>query len=138
MAGGMFAGHDESGGDLVEEADGRKFKKFYGMSSTTAMEKHSGGVANYRSSEGKAVTIPYRGPVEATIFDLLGGLRSACTYVGAAKLKEISKRTTFIRCTQQLNPAFNMQRDISKRAGFDGKLTSTDGKTTGGNETKKE
>ena len=56
------------------EADGRQFKKFYGMSSTTAMEKHSGGVANYRSSEGKAVVIPYRGPVEATIFDLLGGM----------------------------------------------------------------
>ena len=124
MAGGVFAGHDESGGELVEEKDGRKYKKFYGMSSTTAMEKHSGGVANYRSSEGKAVVIPYRGPVESTIFDLLGGLRSACTYVGAAKLKELPKRTTFIRVTQQLNPSFNMMSDVSKRAGFDGKLSS--------------
>tara|TARA_B100000795_G_scaffold238281_1_gene199289 strand:+ start:135 stop:1100 length:966 start_codon:yes stop_codon:yes gene_type:complete len=123
MAGGVFAGHDESGGELVVEEDGRKFKKFYGMSSTTAMEKHSGGVANYRSSEGKAVVIPYRGPVESTIFDLLGGLRSACTYVGAAQLGEMSQRTTFIRCTQQLNPTFNAStsRDVSKRAMQTGK-----------------
>lgn len=130
MAGGVFAGHDESGGDLVVEEDGRKFKKFYGMSSTTAMEKHSGGVANYRSSEGKAVVIPYRGPVEATIFDLLGGLRSACTYVGAARLKELPKRTTFIRCTQQLNPVFAPSQNVSKKAGFDGKLVDASGNAT--------
>ena len=119
MAGGMFAGHDESGGDLVVDEYGNKKKMFYGMSSTTAMTKHSGGVANYRSSEGKAVVIPYRGPVEATIVDLLGGLRSACTYVGAARLKELPKRTTFIRVTQQLNPSFNAAQDVSKRAGRD-------------------
>ena len=63
---------------------------------------------------------------------LVLGLRSACTYVGAARLKELPKRTTFIRCTQQLNPAFNMQRDVSKKAGFDGKLAASDGTTTGG------
>ena len=121
MAGGVFAGHDESGGELVTDDQGRQFKQFYGMSSTTAMQKHSGGVANYRSSEGKAVQVPYRGPVEATIVDLLGGLRSACTYVGAARLKELPKRTTFIRCTQQLNPVFNAgnSRDVSKKAGKD-------------------
>jgi GMP reductase len=121
MAGGVFAGHDESGGELVVDDSGKKFKQFYGMSSTTAMQKHSGGVANYRSSEGKAVIVPYRGPVEATIVDLLGGLRSACTYVGAARLKELPKRTTFIRCTQQLNPSFNAgnSMDVSKRAGKD-------------------
>lgn len=105
MLGGMFAGHDESGLDVVEQ-DGQKFVTFYGMSSKTAMEKHSGGVAEYRASEGKTVHVPYRGPVSQTLQDLLGGVRSACTYVGAVKLKEMSKRTTFIRVTQQLNTIF--------------------------------
>jgi len=105
MAGGMFAGHDQSGGDVVEE-NGKKFKLFYGMSSATAMDKHSGGVANYRASEGKTVKIPYRGDLNNTIRDILGGVRSTCTYVGAGKLKELSKRTTFIRVTQQLNTIF--------------------------------
>jgi len=113
MSGSMFAAHDESGGELVVR-DHKKYKVFYGMSSTTAMEKHGGAVAEYRSSEGKTVEVPYRGPVGATVQDILGGLRSACTYVGASGLKEISKRTTFIRCTQQLNPVFNSARDESK------------------------
>lgn len=59
-----------------------------------------------RASEGKTVEVPYRGDVENTILDILGGLRSTCTYVGAAKLKELSKRTTFIRVTQQHNTVF--------------------------------
>ncbi|XP_060577594.1 GMP reductase 2-like [Ruditapes philippinarum] len=105
MAGGMFAGHDESGGE-IEEKNGKKFKMFYGMSSATAMKKHAGGVAEYRASEGKTVQIDYRGPVEVTVQDILGGLRSTCTYVGAGKLKELSRRTTFIRVTQQLNEVF--------------------------------
>lgn len=105
MLGGMFAGHDESGGEIVDR-DNRKYKIFYGMSSTTAMTRYKGGVAEYRSSEGKTVEVPYRGPVQDTINDLLGGLRSSCTYVGAAHLKELSKRTTFIRVTQQLNTVF--------------------------------
>jgi GMP reductase len=105
MMGGMLSGHDESAGALIEK-DGKKFKEFYGMSSATAMKKHVGQVANYRSSEGKHVYVPYRGPVEATILDVLGGVRSACTYVGASCLKDLSKRTTFIRVTQQLNPVF--------------------------------
>lgn len=100
MIGGMFAGHDESGGQLVEE-DGKQFKLFYGMSSETAMNKHSGGVANYRASEGKTVKVPYRGPVIETVQDILGGIRSTCTFVGAAKLKELTKRTTFIRVQEQ-------------------------------------
>ena len=102
MSGGMFSGHEESGGELVEK-DGKQFKEFYGMSSSTAMEKHSGGVAKYRTSEGKKVLIPYKGPVENTILDILGGIRSTCTYVGANQLKHLSKRTTFVRVTQQLN-----------------------------------
>jgi GMP reductase len=105
MLGGMLAGHDETAGDLVEK-NGAQFKRFYGMSSATAMEKYSGGVAKYRASEGKEVLVPYRGPVENTLQDILGGVRSACTYVGARRLKELSKRTTFIRVTQQINEVF--------------------------------
>ncbi len=82
MAGGMFAAHAESGGDLVE-IGGKQYKQFYGMSSSVAMNKHAGGVANYRSSEGKAVILPYKGPISSTINDILGGIRSTCTYVGA-------------------------------------------------------
>merc|ERR1719486_1521406 len=96
MLGGMLAGHDECSGELIEE-NGDYFKIFYGMSSDTAMNKHAGGVAEYRSSEGKTVKVPYRGPVDETIRDILGGIRSACTYVGASELRELSKRTTFIR-----------------------------------------
>ncbi|KAH9515641.1 GMP reductase 2 [Bulinus truncatus] len=106
MLGGMLAGHTESGGEIIEK-DGKKYKLFYGMSSATAMKRHAGGVADYRASEGKTVTIPYRGDVEVTIQDILGGVRSTCTYVGASKLKELSRRTTFIRVTQQLNEVFN-------------------------------
>ena len=76
MLGGMLAGHDESEGDIVS-IDGVPHKRFYGMSSTTAMEKHSGGVATYRASEGKTVTVPYRGQVKDTIQQILGGVRSA-------------------------------------------------------------
>jgi GMP reductase len=130
MLGGMLAGHDEGGGQRVVKyfnprgeqfisgsdiqgiptyescAVKQEYIQFYGMSSDTAMHKHHGGVANYRSSEGRTVEVPYRGKVEDTVLDLLGGLRSACTYVGASKLKELSKRTTFVRVTQQLNPTF--------------------------------
>ena len=101
MLGGMLAGHDEGGG-VVE--DGKV--TFYGMSSDTAMNKHHGGVANYRSSEGRTVTVPYRGPVKNTVLDLLGGLRSSCTYVGAPTLKQLSKCTTFIRVNKQYNDVF--------------------------------
>lgn len=107
MLGGMLAGHDESGGEVVEK-DGAKFKQFYGMSSSTAMHKHVGGVANYRASEGKTVEVPYRGEVESTLHDLLGGLRSTCTYVGAATLKELTKRTTFIRVAEQENRVYTL------------------------------
>ena len=106
MMGGMFAGHDENGGELIEEG-GNKFKQFYGMSSETAMNKHSGGVANYRASEGKTVQVPYRGSIENTLKDILGGLRSTCTYVGANRLKELTKRTTFIRVAEQENRVYS-------------------------------
>jgi len=125
MLGGMFAGHDEGGGEIivkrfktgeynrsiVGETYGtiytdKKFVQFYGMSSGTAMEKHSGGIASYRSSEGRTVEVPYKGEIKNTVQDLLGGLRSTCTYVGAQSLKQLSKCTTFIRCTQQFNSVF--------------------------------
>lgn len=106
MLGGMLAGHTESGGELIE-INGNKFKQFYGMSSTTAMDKHVGGVAEYRASEGKTVQVPYKGKVISTILDILGGLRSTCTYVGASRLKELTKRTTFIRVSEQENQVFN-------------------------------
>ena len=106
MLGGMFAGHDESGGEIVEE-NGKKFRLFYGMSSQTAMDKHSGGVAEYRASEGKTVKVNYKGAVSETVKDILGGVRSTCTYVGASQLRELSKRTTFIRVAEQENQVFN-------------------------------
>lgn len=106
MLGGMLAGHDQSEQKIVTE-QGKKYLQFYGMSSDTAMKKHKGGVAEYRASEGKTVKIPYRGDVEGTLQDILGGLRSTCTYVGARKLKELTKRATFIRVTQQINDVFS-------------------------------
>jgi len=101
MLGGMLAGHDEGGGHIDNDK-----VIFYGMSSETAMNKHSGGVAEYRSSEGRTVEIPYRGPVQKTVQDILGGLRSTCTYVGAPSLKQLSKCTTFIRVNRQINDVF--------------------------------
>ena len=106
MLGGMLAGHDQAGGEVIEK-DGKKRKLFYGMSSATAMKKHKGGVAEYRASEGKTVEVDYRGDVNVTMLDILGGLRSACTYVGAGRVKEMPKRTTFIRVNMQLNEVFS-------------------------------
>jgi GMP reductase len=101
MLGGMLAGHDEGGGEV---SDGKV--TFYGMSSDTAMDKHHGGVAEYRSSEGRTVEIPYKGSVKDTVLDLLGGVRSTCTYVGAQTLRQLSKCTTFIRTNRQFNDVF--------------------------------
>ena len=106
MLGGMLAGHEQSGGNLVEK-NGKQYKIFYGMSSETAMNKHVGGVAEYRASEGKTVEIPYRGNVDFTINDILGGVRSTCTYVGASRIKELTKRTTFIRVQEQENQVYS-------------------------------
>jgi GMP reductase len=107
MSGSMFAGHKESGGELVsDENTNELYKVFYGMSSTKAMEKYSGGVAKYRSSEGKAVKIAYRGLVENTILDIQGGIRSCMTYLGAKKIKDIPKCATFVRVNRQLNQIY--------------------------------
>jgi GMP reductase len=132
MLGGMFAGTDCCEGDweyeyLCKTVDQKgnfirewwqanppgyhtekrkKSLKFYGMSSKEAMTKHNGGVADYRTSEGKCVTIPYKGKTEYIIKDVLGGLRSCCTYVGASNLKSLPKRTTFIRTNDTHNRIF--------------------------------
>ena len=106
MLGGMLSGHDEGGGEIISEDGYNPRVIFYGMSSDTAMTKHHGGVAEYRSSEGRTVEVPYRGAVENTVRDILGGLRSTCTYVGAQNLKQLSKCTTFIRVNKQYNDVF--------------------------------
>ena len=121
MLGGMLAGHDEGGGEVITKyyetseidknseqkiVERKQFVQFYGMSSKAANEKHFGGLKEYRSSEGREVLVPYRGAVGITIQDMLGGLRSACTYAGAVRLKYLSRCTTFVRCTQQFNNVY--------------------------------
>jgi GMP reductase len=137
MLGGMLAGHDEGGGEVITKQyvtnelarpeelqlknrvdlgrtwdsgnhiiERKQFVAFYGMSSDAANTKHFGGLKDYRSSEGREVLVPYRGEVARTIQDLLGGIRSTCTYAGAMKLKQLSKCTTFVRCTQQFNAVY--------------------------------
>ena len=105
MLGGMLAGHKEGGGDIIED-NGSKFIEFYGSSSEEANEKHYGGLANYRSSEGKKVKIQMKNSLDSTIRDILGGVRSSCTYVGASSLKQLSKCTTFVRVNNQYNDTF--------------------------------
>lgn len=111
MIGGMLAGTDECDGEWVLEPDNYPFAskkcplyyakkthlKFHGMSSREAMEQHYGEVAPYRAAEGKEVTVPYKGPAKQVIGEILGGLRSACSYVGAMHIKDMGKCTTFIR-----------------------------------------
>lgn len=106
MLGGMLAGHDESGGDLIDEGIDGKYKSFYGMSSARAMETHYGEIAEHRAPEGKEVRVPYRGPLEVTVQSILGGLRSACSYVGARRIKDLPKCTTFIRVSMTTNEVF--------------------------------
>lgn len=120
MLGGMLAGHKENAGEIITrrfmtsevDASGapviedKKFVEFYGMSSEQAMNRHYNGVAKYRASEGKRVELPYKGEVDDTILEILGGLRSTCTYVGAKSLKELSKRTTFVLVNRQLNEVY--------------------------------
>jgi len=105
MLGGMLAGHKEGGGKVIRN-NGKEFIEFYGSSSEEANEKHYGGLANYRSSEGKKVKIAFRGKLDDTIRDILGGIRSSCTYVGAPTLKQLSKCTTFVRVNNQYNDTF--------------------------------
>jgi len=106
MLGGMFAGHTESGGDLVTDENGQMFKDFYGMSSELAQQRYYGDLAEHRASEGKKVRLKYKGSIDITVQSILGGVRSACSYVGAKTLKDLPKCTTFIRVTQTTNEIF--------------------------------
>jgi len=115
MLGGMLAGHDEGGGEVITKeyntreigvTEIKSFVQFYGMSSESANDKHFGGLKNYRSSEGRTVLVPYRGEVARTVQEILGGVRSTCTYAGAMKLKQLAKCTTFVRCTQTHNSVY--------------------------------
>ena len=125
MLGGMLAGHNEGGGEVITKyystgehffmsndnsyqpvIENKKFVQFYGMSSKSANDKHFDGLKDYRSSEGRTVLVPYRNNVENTIQDLLGGVRSTCTYAGALRLKHLMRCTTFVRCTQTHNPVY--------------------------------
>lgn len=128
MLGGMLAGHDEGGGEVISKwyntgeykhtgspetyesfqpiIKEKKFVQFYGMSSDAANTKHFGGLKDYRASEGREVLVPYRGNVSNTIQTILGGIRSTCTYVGAPTLKQLSKCTTFIRVNNQYNRTY--------------------------------
>lgn len=124
MLGGMLAGHDESGGELVT-INGKQYKSFYGMSSDTAMDKYHGGMAKHRASEGKTVLVPYRGSVHTTIQQILGGVRSACSYVGADRLKDLPKCTTFVRVNRQLNTVFGNEDQSQTLKVLTSSLTST-------------
>lgn len=106
MVGGQFAGHDQNPGELIEHDNGRKYKMFYGMSSTHAQEKNYGKAEKYRASEGRVLQIPYKGDLNETVYDYLGGLRSTCTYIGAASMREMSKCATFVMVSNQLNTYF--------------------------------
>lgn len=108
MLGGMLAAHDESELQLVSDSNGNSKYEFYGMSSKSAMDKHSGGVASYRAAEGKKVLLEPKGPVSNTIQDILGGVRSSCTYVGANSIKNLTKCCTFVRVNRQLNNVFGV------------------------------
>ena len=101
MLGGMLAGHNES---EVQSKDGKR--EFYGMSSDRAREVHGKRKDGYRGNEGRSIILPDRGPVKETIEDLLGGVRSSCTYIGARRLKDIPKCASFVRCNQPLNTVF--------------------------------
>ena len=105
MLGGMLAGHDEGNGKIIK-SNGSKYIEFYGSSSIVANKKHYGGLSDYRSSEGRAVRVKYRGKIKDTISNILGGIRSSCTYVGAPSLKQLSKCTTFVRVSNQFNRTF--------------------------------
>ncbi len=102
MLGGMLAGHDECQGEIEED-----YMIFYGMSSEEAQVKYYGEKKQYKASEGKVVQVPYRGSVKKTIEEILGGLRSSCTYAGAQTLKALPKCTTFVRVNRQLNEVFS-------------------------------
>ena len=125
MAGGVFAGTDEAEGKVIEKCfktneyeldymntpdklkcEWKKYKLYYGMSSTLANNKFAGGMSNYKASEGREVLIPYTGSLEKVLQDIRGGIASACTYIGANKVKDMSKCATLIKVNHTINKVF--------------------------------
>ena len=108
MIGGMLAGHDECDGELIFEDDNPDpiGMNFYGMASKTAMDRHGHANREYRGEEGKTVTVPYRGAVRDTVVDILSGVRSGCTYVGANRLKDLTKCATFVKVNSTHNRVY--------------------------------
>lgn len=91
MLGGMLSGCDENGQD------------FYGSSSERGNNETAGGLKTYRASEGWELRVPPKGPIEKVLQDIEGGLRSACSYVGARRLKDLPKCSTFVMVNRQAN-----------------------------------
>ena len=129
MSGGMFAGTDEAEGEVIEKCyktneyaidmidgskpipdqplyDIKKYKLYYGMSSTLANNKFAGGMSNYKASEGREAFIPYTGSLDKILQDIKGGIASACTYIGAANVKDMSKCATLIKVNHTINKIF--------------------------------
>lgn len=127
MIGSLFAGTDEADGEIITKwinngeydrflydigykfephLEEKKFKQFYGMSSTLAQEKFGNGKPSYRASEGRVTLMPYVGSIDGVIEELLGGLRSTMTYIGAKNLKDIPKQSVFFKVHNQLNQTF--------------------------------
>jgi GMP reductase len=92
MLGGMLAGTDE----CEFKGDSRIEPNFYGMASRKAQEAHGNGVKDYTAAEGKAVYVPPKGPVAGIMREIQGGIRSAMTYIGSTKLKDIPKCASFV------------------------------------------
>ncbi len=120
MLGSYFAGATECEGEVVTKFiqpdfnyDGTpiikevKYKRFWGMSSKHAMEKHYGKMEKYRASEGREILAPCKGSVQDIINDLLGSIRSMMTYIGAKEIKDVSKRGTFYLVHNQVSNMFN-------------------------------
>jgi GMP reductase len=119
MAGGIFAGTDEAEGNIIERyfespeivngehvIETKRFKRYYGMSSVYANNKFAGGMADYKTSEGRELMIPYTGAIDNVLQDITGGIASCCTYIGAASVKHMSKCATIIHVHNQLNRVF--------------------------------
>lgn len=105
MLGGVLSGHDENPGEIIVKNE-KKYKAFYGMSSEKAMKTHYGAMSNYRSSEGRELTVPYKGSLEKTVHDYLGGLRSTCTYINAESLNVFYERCQFVKVNHQINTIY--------------------------------
>jgi GMP reductase len=106
MAGGLFTGHDECGGEIRHKEHGELTMLHYGMSSRTANEKYNGGLSDYRASEGRTVEVPYRGSVRNTVQEIFGGIRSACSYVGAFDLPSLYSNGKLIKVNRTINSIF--------------------------------